>query len=222
MAVFAQEAKRDFDMDITSSDLKELPESSEELGIHMQLNYKQSVELAEEQAIKTVMQGNNYDLTERRFYYDITSIGIGATKTEFNKSEGAVVKYVDPANLVYSHTNSPYFDDIYYVGEVKAIPINELIREFPDLTESQIDEIISKNNKNNTYRYNSRRSLKDDNMVHVIYFNYKTYNNEVYKIEKTGDNEKDRKNITLKINKIIEKMIIKNPTQWIWSHNRWK
>jgi len=186
MAVFAQEAKRDFDMDITSSDLKELPESSEELGIHMQLNYKQSVELAEEQAIKTVMQGNNYDLTERRFYYDITSIGIGATKTEFNKSEGAVVKYVDPANLVYSHTDSPYFDDIYYVGEVKAIPINELIREFPDLTESQIDEIISKNNKNNTYRYNSRRSLKDDNMVHVIYFNYKTYNNEVYKIKKTG------------------------------------
>ncbi|MBA1338479.1 MAG: KDO2-lipid IV(A) lauroyltransferase [Pelagibacterales bacterium] len=45
---------------------------------------------------------------------------------------------------------------------------------------------------------------------------------EPYKIERTGDNEKDTKNITLKINNIIEKMIIKNPTQWIWSHNRWK
>ena len=45
---------------------------------------------------------------------------------------------------------------------------------------------------------------------------------EPYKIEKTGNDEEDTKNITLKINQIIEKMIIKNPTQWIWSHNSWK
>ena len=45
---------------------------------------------------------------------------------------------------------------------------------------------------------------------------------EPYKIEKTGNDEEDTKNITLKINQVIEKMIIKNPTQWIWSHNRWK
>ena len=45
---------------------------------------------------------------------------------------------------------------------------------------------------------------------------------EPYKINKTGKDEEDTKNITLKINKNIEKMIIKNPTQWIWSHNRWK
>ena len=43
-----------------------------------------------------------------------------------------------------------------------------------------------------------------------------------YKIEKTGNDEEDTKNITLKINQIIEKMIIANPKQWIWSHNRWK
>ena len=45
---------------------------------------------------------------------------------------------------------------------------------------------------------------------------------EPYKIQKTGDTDQDTKNITLKINQIIEKMIIKNPTQWLWSHNRWK
>ena len=43
-----------------------------------------------------------------------------------------------------------------------------------------------------------------------------------YKIEKTGNDEEDTKNITLKINQILEKMIVENPTQWIWSHNRWK
>ena len=30
------------------------------------------------------------------------------------------------------------------------------------------------------------------------------------------------KEITSKLNVIIEEMILKNPTQWIWSHNRWK
>jgi Kdo2-lipid IVA lauroyltransferase/acyltransferase len=43
-----------------------------------------------------------------------------------------------------------------------------------------------------------------------------------YEIEKTDNDENDTKNITLKINQIIKKMVIKNPTQWIWSHNRWK
>ena len=28
--------------------------------------------------------------------------------------------------------------------------------------------------------------------------------------------------ITLKLNKILEKMILKNPSQWILTHNRWK
>jgi len=45
---------------------------------------------------------------------------------------------------------------------------------------------------------------------------------EPYKVDKTGNDNEDTKNITLKINHIIERMIIKNPTQWIWSHNRWK
>ena len=43
-----------------------------------------------------------------------------------------------------------------------------------------------------------------------------------YKIDKSGNDENDTKKITLEINNIIEKMIIKNPDQWIWSHNRWK
>tara|TARA_B100001105_G_C22315704_1_gene410179 strand:- start:128 stop:1003 length:876 start_codon:yes stop_codon:yes gene_type:complete len=45
---------------------------------------------------------------------------------------------------------------------------------------------------------------------------------EPYEIQNTGNNEKDTYDITLKINQIIEKMIVKNPTQWLWSHNRWK
>ena len=175
-------AKVNFDMDLYENNPETLPDSEEELALHMQLNYKQAVELAEEQAINVLMEGSEYDLIRRRCLYDLTTLGIGATKTTFNYSDGAKIKYVDPANLVYSYTESPYFDDIYYVGEVKEIPINELVKEFPELTESEIDELTKKSKDPITYRSNNR----DRNKVHVLYFNFKTHNNDVYKLKKVG------------------------------------
>ena len=44
---------------------------------------------------------------------------------------------------------------------------------------------------------------------------------KIYKAIKFSE-EKSISNITDELNKILEKMIIKNPDQWIWSHNRWK
>ena len=122
-----------FGINMYENDPDTLPETEEELQLHMQLNYKQSVELAEEQAINVLLEGSRYEQTKKRFFYDLTVLGIGATKTSFNTSQGATVEYVDPANIVYSHTDSPYFDDIYYVGEVKEIPFNELVKQFPHL-----------------------------------------------------------------------------------------
>jgi len=174
-----------FDMDLFNNKPNLLPDSQEELDLHMKLNYKQAVEIAEEQAINTLLEGNRYDLIKKRFYYDLTVLGIGAVKTTYNTSEGVTIDYVDPANLVYSHTESPYFEDIYYVGEVKTIPVNELIKEFPHLTQKDLEEITSYQNAS-TGKYESRRYREGDadkNKVKVLYFNYKTYMNEVYKLK---------------------------------------
>ena len=189
MREFNQEVKSRFNVNTKETNIanEDLPESSEELGIHMQLNYKQAVELAEEQALNVLFEGNKYDLIRKRFYQDLTICGIGAVKTNFNTSEGVVIDYVDPANLVYSHTDSPYFDDIYYVGEAKTIPVNELAKQFPHLTESDLEDIM-KNKSNNRSNFNSRHSedKEDNNTVQVLYFNYKTYTNEVYKVKETA------------------------------------
>ena len=177
----------EFNVNTRRSTIEELPSNVEELGIHMQLNYKQAVELAEEQAINVLMQGNNYDLIQKRFYYDLAVLGIGCVKTNFTTSEGVTINYVDPADLVYSYTDSPYFEDIYYVGEVKSIPINELAKQFPYLTENDLEEILNNRSyyrNNNNSRYNSDK--EDNNKVQVLYFNYKTYMNEVYKVKETG------------------------------------
>jgi hypothetical protein len=180
---FAEEA---FGINLYENDPNTLPETEEELQLHMQLTYKQSVELAEEQAINVLLEGSNYELVKKRFFYDLTVLGIGAVKTSFNTSEGVVVDYVDPANMVYSHTDSPYFDDIYYVGEVKEIPINELVKQFPHLEHEDLEEIV-KNNISFTNTDSGRKHRDHDtNKISVLYFNYKTYMNEVYKVKETG------------------------------------
>jgi hypothetical protein len=187
MQAFDNEINEALGLDLRESTIGVLPENDEELGLHMQLDYKQAVELAEEQALRVLFEGNKYELIKKRFYYDLTVLGIGAVKTDFTTSEGATIKYVDPADLVYSYTDSPYFDDIYYVGEVKSIPVNELAKQFPHLTEEELEDIM-KNKSYNRNNYNTRYSAKkeDTNTIQVLYFNYKTYMNEVYKIKETG------------------------------------
>jgi len=196
--------KQAFDISISENDEETLPETKEELELHMQLSYKQSVEVAEEQALNVLMEGSNYELIKKRFYYDLTVLGIGAVKTSFNTSEGVKIDYVDPANLVYSYTDSPYFDDIYYVGEIKTIPVNELAKEFPHLSESDLEDIM-KNKSYNRSNYNSRHNYnkEDNNTIQVLYFNYKTYMNEVYKVKETATGA----------NKIIPKDDSFNPPQ---------
>ena len=178
--------KEAFGVDISNTPEEELPDSKEELELHMQLSYKQAVELAEEQAINTIFDGNKYELTRRRVNYDLTVIGIGCVRNTFSKSEGVKVDYVDPANLVYSYTDSPYFDDIYYVGEVKIIPVNELKKEFPDITNEDLEGIIKQPHPSSNGYSKVNYDDIDNNQVEILYFNYKTYMNEVYKIKQTS------------------------------------
>ena len=181
--------KENFGFNLFENEEGNLPESKEELELHMQLSYKQSIEVAEEIAINTLLDGNNYDLVKRRLYYDLATIGIASVKNTFNVSEGVTVDYVDPSNLVYSYTESPYFDDIYYVGEVKTVPITELKKQFPDLDDEQLLKIKDRGTHYSQDAYSAsltNRREYDSNTVQVLYFNYKTYANEVYKVKETS------------------------------------
>jgi len=167
-----------------TTDPSSLPESDEELELHLQLSYKQSVEIAEEELINQILDRNKYELINRRLNYDLTVLGIAAAKTSWNKANGIVLDYVDPANLVYSYTEDPNFDDIYYVGEVKAIQLEELKKEFPDLTSEDLEE-IQKYPGDNTYTRNYYGQNYDPSAIKVLYFEYKTYTDQVFKIKQT-------------------------------------
>ena len=159
-----------------------IPENPEDLELHMQLSYKQSIEIAQEEAISSVMAQNKYDLTRRRLNMDLAVCGIAAVKTDFNTANGVTIDYVDPAYMVYSYTEDPNFEDIYYVGEVKSLTIPELKKEFPGIPEDEL-KIIQNTPGNKSYI--TGYGNYDNNTVQVLYFDYKTYHNQVFKIKQT-------------------------------------
>ena len=165
-----------------TGNLNSLPESKEELDIHLQMTAKQNVEVAEEEVINNVLAFNKYDQTKKRLAHDLTTIGIGAVKTSFNKAEGIVTDYVDPANMIYSYTEDPNFEDIYYVGEVKSISLAELKKQFPSLSASELEKIQDMPGNS---QYVTNWGNYDANTIQVLYFEYKTYSDQVFKIKKT-------------------------------------
>ena len=167
-----------------SSNPEELPENKDELDLHMQLSYKQATEIACEEAINNTLDFNKFELTKKRVIEDLVVLGIGATKTSFNKSEGVVVDYVDPTRMVYSYTEDPNFEDIWYVGEVKPISLQECKKEFPHLTDADLERLEKyQGNSSFLYNWNGRQ---DNNSIYILYFEYKTYTDQVFKIKKTS------------------------------------
>jgi len=179
-----QEAKANTGADFSRSSIppNELPQTLEELELHMQLSYKQGIEVAEEEVINNTLARNKYNLTRRRINYDLAVLGIGAVKTTFNPSNGINVEYVDPAYMVYSYTEDPNFDDVYYVGEVKSITISELKKQFPNISDAELDKIQKMPGNS---QYITGWGNYDENTVQVMYFEYKTYMNQVFKIKQT-------------------------------------
>jgi hypothetical protein len=183
---FAMEMEEALGVRTLSNDPASIPENPEELNLHMQLNYKQSIEIAQEQAIDNVFLSNKYELLKKRLDYDICVLGIGCIKNSFNTAEGIKLEYVDPADLVYSYTESPYFDDIYYVGEIRKVSIVELKKQFPQLTNEDIENIQSTGGNRISRKAYSDSLDQDKNYVQILYFEYKTFENQVYKIKQTA------------------------------------
>jgi len=170
------------DLSRTSISEEELPTTKEELELHMQLSYKQAIEIAEEEAINQVLDQNRFDLIKRRMNYDLVTCGIAASKTNFNLANGITIDYVDPAYMVYSYTEDPNFEDIYYVGEVKGITIPELKKQFPNISNEELEK-IQQNKGNRNYLYGG--GAYDESTVQMLYFEYKTYSDQVFKIKET-------------------------------------
>ena len=168
----------------------ELPQTDDELKLYMQLNYKPAIEIAEEEAISTIFESNKYNDIRKQLDYDLTVLGVSVAKHEFLPGDGVRLKYVDPANVVYSYTEDPHFKDCFYWGEIKTVPITELIKIDPTLTNNDLEEISSYAQSWFDY-FNVAQYYQNDifykDTATLMYFNYKSTKKVTYK-RKVKDN----------------------------------
>lgn len=198
--------KNNLGVDAFDTNPEDLPENDEELALYMELKYKPAIEIAEEEAINTILDQNNYNETRKRVDYDITTLGIGVVKHMFLPGDGVRVEYVDPANIVHSYTEDPNFKDCFYWGEIKTVPITELVKIDTTLTNEQLEEISKYSQAWYNYYSSSQfysNSLFNNDTATLLYFNYKTTKRIVYK----------KKNLENGNFKIIDKEDTFNPPQ---------
>lgn len=181
------QVKGQFGIDAFDTPPGELPETDDELSLFMQIKYKPSIEIAEEQAINTIFDDNKYGDIRKSIDLDIATIGVGMAKHMFLLGDGVRIEYVDPANVIYSYTENPYFKDCFYWGEVKTVHVSELVKIDPTLTNEDLAEISKYGQSWNNF-YNSAQ-IYDNSMFSkdtstLLYFNYKTTKKIVYKKKK--------------------------------------
>ena len=185
-----KQVENDFKLDVFEVNPETLPQSDTEMELYMQLNYKPGIEIANEVAIDTMLQENDYERVRKRVDYDITTLGIGICKHMFQQGDGLRVEYVDPANIVYSYTEDPYFKDCFYWGEIKTVPIVELVKIDPDITNDDMEEISKYSQA--WYDYYNVAAMYENSMFSrdtctLLYFNYRTTNTFVYKKKKLSE-----------------------------------
>ena len=166
---------------------EDLPQTDEELSLYLNLNYKPAIEIAEEEAIDTMFAENHYEDIRKRIDYDQMVVGVGMAKHEFLPGAGVKLSYVDPANVVYSYTEDPYFKDCFYWGEIKTIGITELMKIDPKLTNDDLEKIAQYSQSWYDY-FNTAQYYENDifyrDTCTLLYFNYKTTKKIVYKKKK--------------------------------------
>lgn len=159
---------------------QEVPETSEELELHMKLGYKPSIEVAIEEALKYTLELNEYDEIQKTLLRDLVEIGVCALHHSTDPVKGIVIESVDPADMVWAYPTKPNFSNVYYYGYVKRMTVNELQRiagrKFTD------EEILSYKNVSNDWQGYNRISNEfwyrgedlSSWMVDVLFFSYKS------------------------------------------------
>ena len=176
------QAKEQFGIDVFNNDPSKLPANEQELQLHMQIDYKPGIEIAEEIAISTVFEMNNFDEMREQFDYDVTTIGVGIVKHWYSHGEGIKFENVDPAEVVHSYTEKKDGSDIFYWGEVKKIHLTELKKIDPTLTPADIEEISRVSSRwNGEYNRDNDETAFTDSTVDVLFFNYKSDKSFIYK-----------------------------------------
>lgn len=177
-----------------------VPESQEELELHMQLTAKLATEIAMEEAIDFEMYNNDFQEIKKKLLRDLAVIKKSAVKFYFDENNRIRMRYSDFANVIVPYSTKDDLSDLRFAGEVIKIPIHDLRRMAKgELSDDDLfyiakayagekygnrqwdyGESFHKYYSNNTYNYGEF----DDFLITLLDFNFISLNTEVYEQKK--------------------------------------
>jgi hypothetical protein len=190
---FVKKALAETGIDVGAIPEDEIPQSKEEMDIHMQMEWKPSNCLSNQIAIATVMEENEYNLVlDKKVKRSLVVDGAAATRTRLNPSKGMVIEHIDFADMVYSPTKDPYFNDCFYKGHVAQVLLSDIFVEYPELLNTENTDVkkdieISASNWAKIHGLNSDSALKGH--TNLLYFTYKTFRERAKKVKKLSNGE---------------------------------
>lgn len=180
-------AQKSIGKDIANMPIDKLPETEDELNLHLQLEYKPSIELSNELAIDVVFKENRYsDTVEKLVKKDLTILGEAWVKHYFNPQRGIVIKYVDPEYKIHPYTDDMFFNNCFYHGEAETVLISDLLIEHQWLNEAQYEDLkkqleYSGNNWSTYHKIDPNEQIKGTTTI--LNFTYRTTRNRAKKIK---------------------------------------
>lgn len=203
---FIEEVKEVAGIDIAEEEF--VPESMEEVELHMGITYKQSVEIAMKQIIQYNLELSDYPEEIRELILtDLITAGLGSAKVYLDPNYGIRVRYVDVENFLFSESNSPNNKDPQWAGEMRWMSIGDIRRlSKGKFSEEQLKDIAKTHEGrwgNDTFyndyysNYNNSNNPQidgyfyDNLVVPVLDFCFKT--TDVDKIKTTRSKAGERK-----------------------------
>jgi len=181
-------------MDVSDIPMDEIPQTKEELDIHMQMDWKPSNCLSNELAIAAVMGENEYNLVvDPQIKRDLVVDGLASNRTRLNPAKGIIIERIDPADMIYSQTKDPYFRDCFYKGHVKTVLLSDIFVEYPELLTVDNADVKKEIEMSSQNWYNMHDYLsKSENLkgtTNLLYYTYKTFRERASKVKKKANGE---------------------------------
>ncbi len=163
-----------------------VPQDEEELNIYSEMNERPVIEIAEELIIDYVKRTNQWHLTQKAVNRDLVALGICASRTWTDPTEGVMHEYVDPEYLIHGRVQRNDFSKCPYYGYIDEISIADLRRE-STISDAELRKIAQ------NYKTTNKSILNIDNCevneflsfkVEIMRFAFKTSKSQTYKTSK--------------------------------------
>jgi hypothetical protein len=164
-----------------------LPETSDELDLWMETNFKFKEASILEKGIIHHLDRNRYSNTKRLLAYDSFVLGVSVAYAGMDDNILPEAYRCNPADIIVPPTDREDFSDINYVGQILRVTVGDFYKMVGDsLPKVKVEELVEKYGTTNasSHFYNSHdrtntNSFQDQTRIELMRFCYKSPNEMV-------------------------------------------